>query len=68
MESNFNTLKTEAFFPLVLLDFTIVLNLKEQFQVLSVFFLLVLIKALKKEEKNTVCYQYGEMSCLLQLT
>ena len=37
VESNFNTLKTEAFFPLVLLDFTIVLNLKEQFQVLSIF-------------------------------
>ena len=68
MESNFNTLKTDAFFPLVLLDFTIVLNLKE-FQVHSVFFLLVLIKALKREEKKrTVCYQHGEMSYLLQLT
>ena len=67
MESNFNTLKTDAFFPLVLLDFTIVLNLKE-FQVYSVFFLLVLIKALKREEKNTRCYQHREMSYLFQLT
>ena len=67
MESNFNTLTTDALFPLVLLDFTIVLNFKK-IQAHSVFFLLVIIKAFKREEKNTRCYQHGEMSYLFQLT
>ena len=53
MESNFNTLTTDALFPLVLLDFTIVLNLKE-FQAHSVFFLLVIIKAFKRGKKHTL--------------